>query len=196
MRKTWSRLIVRFAVVFLVCLALFAVFWPRIAPLYTSTIATLARPVFRLVESPNVTVLDVQSDELHVYRKIGEGRIAPVLWFDRYIFFAVVPLIALIMATPGLGIRRRFIRTVGGIAALILLHVGYLVASVELVYGVSAGRALDGWQVAVRILWESAPVLVWIALTAGAWKRVLQSLRAEGIERTGSPSAEPAGAEG
>lgn len=196
MRKTWLSHVIRFALIFIACLAILAVLWPRIAPLQISVVSALARPVFRMIEAPSVTVLDGRDDELWVYRRIGEGRVTPVVWFDRYVFFAVVPLIALLVATPGLGLRRRCVRTIVGLAALFVLHVGYIVASVELIYAASAGRALDTLQVAVRILWESAPVLIWVALTAGSWKRVLQSLRNEGTGRSGSPTAEPVGSKG
>jgi len=196
MKHVMPRAIARFALVFGLTLAVLAAVWPQVSPRYASAVTTLARPVFRLVESPNRTVLDVQGDRLGVYRIVGEGRITPVVVFDRYLFFAVIPLVALLVATPGLGLRRRAVRTAGGLAALLVLHVAYLVVAVELVYAVAAGRSVGGWEIAVRVLWESAPILIWVALTAGAWKRVLRRVRAEGTEKKGSPSAGPVGAEG
>jgi len=196
MKHVMPRAIARFALVFGLTLAVLAAVWPQVSPRYASAVTTLARPVFRLVESPNRTVLDVQGDRLGVYRIVGEGRITPVVVFDRYLFFAVIPLVALLVATPGLGLRRRAVRTAGGLAALLVLHVAYLVVAVELVYAVAAGRSVGGWEIAVRVLWESAPILIWVALTAGAWKRVLQRVRAEGTEKEGSPSAGHVGAEG
>jgi len=196
MRPKLARTVVRFVVIFAVVLCALAVGWPHVAPAYTTAVATLARPVLRAVEAPNVTVLDARGDELGVYRIVGENRIAPVVVFDRYLFFAVVLLVALFAATPGLGVRRRVARTVAGLGLLLVLHVAYLVASVELVYAVAAGRAVGGWQVAVRVLWEAAPILIWVVLTAGAWKRVLAASRAEGIEGSESPIAGPIGAEG
>lgn len=196
MRKSWPSLVIRFALIFIICLGVLALLWPRIAPLQISAVSALARPVFRMIEAPNVTVLDARNDELWVYRRIGEGRVTPVVWFDRYVFFAIVPLIALLMATPGLGLRRRCVRTMVGMATLFFLHVGYIVASVELIYAASAGHALDSLEVAVRVLWESAPVLIWVVLTAGSWRRILQGLRTEGMESSGSPTAEPVGSEG
>ena len=196
MRKSWPSLVIRFALILITCLAVLVVLWPRIAPLQISAVSALARPVFRMIEAPNVTVLDARDNELWVYRRIGEGRVTPVLWFDRYAFFAIVPLIALFMATPGLGLRRRCVRTMVGMAALFVLHVGYIVASVELIYAASSGHALGSLQVAVRVLWESAPVLIWVLLTASSWKRILQSLQTEGMESSGSPAAEPVGSEG
>lgn len=196
MRRPFMRSMVRFGVVFALALAAMAALWPHVSPLYTSTVASVARPVFRLVEEPNVTVLDVQRDELGVYRVIGEGRITPVVLFDRYLYFAVVLMVALFVATPGLGLRRRAARTAVGLVGLFLVHVVYLVASVELIYAVGAGRTVAGWQVAVRVLWESAPILLWGSLTASVWKRVLRNLRTQGKEETEALSTEPVSAEG
>jgi len=177
----------RFVLVFLMALAALAALWSFAAPTYTRGIAALARPLFRLMESPNVTVLDVQGAETWIYRIVGEHEIAAFTWFDRYTFFAIVPLIALFVATPGLGWRRRIVRGLLGIGALSVAHVCYVVASVELAYaamglrtvGPLAARTLDGWQIAVRALWEAAPIAIWVALTYGAWKKVFAQLRNE-----------------
>jgi hypothetical protein len=189
-------ILLRFVLVFAVVTAGLAALWPRVAPPVASAVTALARPVFRLVEEPNLTVLDVQGDTLGVYRIVGEGRIAPVVVFDRYLYFAVVPLLALFAATPGLGLRRRATRAAIAVACLIFIQVGYLVASVELLYAVGAGRAVGEWPVAVRTLWEFAPILLWATLTAGAWMRVLRSLRTEGTQQAQSSTAGPIGAEG
>lgn len=193
---TWSRALLRFVAILLVSLVVLIALWPWVAPLYTSAVSTVARSVFRLVEAPNATVLDVRGGELDVYRIVGEGRITPVVTFEPYVFFAIVPLIALFAATPGLGLRRRLARTVGGLAGLYCLHVAYLVSSVELMYAVSGGQTLEALQVAVRILWEASPITIWILLTAGAWRRLLRSVRVDATERERSQSAGPIGAEG
>jgi len=177
----------RFVLVFLMALAAVAALWSFVSPTYTRGIAALARPLFRLMESPNVTVLDVQGAETWIYRIVGEHEIAAFTWFDRYTFFAIVPLIALFVATPGLRWRRRIVRGLLGIGALSIVHVGYVVASVELAYaamglravGPLAARTLDGWQITVRVLWEAAPIAIWVALTYGAWKKVFAQLRNE-----------------
>jgi hypothetical protein len=193
-RKT-SRLVLRFGLVFVVCLSALAPLWPRIAPAYTNVVAALSRPLFRLVENPSVTTVDPRGDQVWILREVAEGEAAPFTWFDRYTFFAVVALIALFAATPGLGFRYRAVRTAVGLAMLLGIHVVYVVASVELAYSaVIHGRALDGWQVLVRVLWEAAPVLVWVLLTAGIWRRRLRVLRAKG--RNERPAMEPVRAEG
>jgi len=196
MRRPFARTMGTFALVFVAALAGLTALWPHVAPAYTSGVATVARPVFRIVESPNATVLDVQGDELGVYRIVGEGQITPIVVFDRYLCFAVVPLIALFLATPALGVRRRALRLAVALAGLFFVHVVYLVASIELIYAVGAGASVAGWQIAVRVFWEAAPILLWAAFTTSAWKRVLQDIRTQGTDESESLAAEPVGAEG
>jgi len=173
------RLLAQVILIFGVTMVILTVLWPWIAPGCTHVVLVLSRPLFHLVESPNVTVLDIQGAEMWVYRVVGEGQITPVVWFDRYTWFALIPLIALLLATPGLGWVKRFALVAAGLGGLVVIHAVYLVASVELLY--SAGtNPHTGAQVLVRLLWEAAPILIWVALTAGAWRRVLGSLRAAG----------------
>jgi len=182
-----TKTLLRFVVVFLAVTAVLVAFWSAVAPAYSSLVTGLARPLFRLFESPNVSVLEARDAEIWIYRIVGPGEIAPFTWFDRYTFFAIIPLLALLIATPGLGWWRRFARAAAGIGALFLVHAGYLVVSVELSYaaigltsiGPALAKTLDLWQVGVRVLWEAAPVAIWILLTVGAWKRVLQRNRGE-----------------
>ena len=179
--------VLRFVAIFLLVTAVLAGLWSFIAPGYTAVVTGLARPLFRLVEAPNVSVLEARGAEIWIYRIVGPGQIAPFTWFDRYTYFAVIPLLALLAATPGLGWWRRLARLGIGIGALLLIHVGYLLASVELAYaaigldpvGSFLGRTLDLWQVGVRVLWEAAPVAIWVLLTLGAWRRVLRRTRNE-----------------
>ena len=198
----WTRLVLRFVAVFLVVAALLAGIWTFVVPGYTAVVTGLARPLFRWVESPNVSVLEARGAEVWIYRIVGPGEIAPFTWFDRYTFFAVIPLLALLVATPGLGWSRRLTRIGISIGVLFLVHAGYLVASVELSYaaigltpvGPFLARTLDLWQVGVRVLWEAAPVAIWILLTFGSWKRVLRRARDE--RRRESLSVEAIGASG
>ena len=198
----WTRLVLRFVAVFLVVTALLAGIWTFVVPGYTAAVTGLARPLFRWVESPNVSVLEVRGTEVWIYRIVGPEKIAPFTWFDRYTFFAVIPLLALLVATPGLGWSRRLARIGISIGVLFLVHAGYLVASVELSYaaigltpvGPFLARTLDLWQVGVRVLWEAAPMAIWILLTFGTWRRVLRRARDE--RRRESLSVEAIGASG
>jgi len=181
------RLILQFVGWFGLVLVLLTIAWPFIAPAYTQAISHFSRPLLRAFESPNVSVLEANHAELWVYRIVGEGRIAPFTWFDRYTFFALIPLLALLVATPGLRLVQRLTRMGIGFAAIFLAHALYIAVSVELAYaamgltdlGVDtlAARTLEGWQLLVRVLWEALPIALWIGLTGRAWKRQFQMLR-------------------
>jgi len=196
MNRSVLVLVGRFLLIFVAVLALLAGIWRFAAPGYAWAVAGLAGPVFRLMEADDVTRIEARGDELWVLREIMAGRNAPFTWFDRYVFFAIIPLIALFAATPGLGLGARLLRTAGGLLVLLGVHVLYVVASVELSYaaigltrvGPMTARMLDAWQVMVRILWEAAPIAIWFSLTFSAWRRRFAGLRAESVrvERPGS----------
>lgn len=160
----------RFACIFVLCLVALAAAWPWIAGSYSAAVVHVVRPVLHAIEATDPTIVQHTGDEIWVYRRIGEGRVTPVVWFDRYAFFAIVPLLALFMATPGLAWRSRVYRTAGALAVLFLFHVAYIVASIELLYAASGTRSLEGWQLMVRVLWEAAPIIVWVSFTAGVWR--------------------------
>jgi len=192
----WTTELARFVALFLGVMALLVGLWSFLAPAYSTVVMWSARPLFRLFEAPNVTVLDARGAEIWIYRIVGPGEIAPFTWFDRYTFFAVIPLLALLVATPGVGWRRRLVKTSLGIGVLVAIHTAYLIASVELAYvaigltpvGAFLARTLDVWQVGVRVLWEAAPVAIWIALTLPAWKRLLRRVKTE--RRDEAPSGD------
>jgi hypothetical protein len=176
-----SRQAGRFALAFVAALAVLAVAWTFVAPQYGAAVAAAAQPLFRAVERPNVTVLSVEADEVWAFRRVGGDRVAPFMFFDRYAFFAVVPLLALFLATPNLRWGRRAALAAGGVAAMFALHVLYLVVSVELSYsaaGLAAGGTRETAQLAVRLLWEASPIVIWMAFTIGAWRRAFATLQA------------------
>jgi len=176
----------RFLLLFTLALGVLTPLWGLAAPHYGRLAASAARPLFHTVESSDVTVVDTQGGEVWILRRLDDRRVAPFLYFDQYTFFAVIPLIALFAATPGLGVRRRAVRGFAGLVMLFVLQVGYLVAAVELAYaagGLAAtggflSRTLGGWQILVRVLWEAGPVVIWIALTASEWRRLWGGFRA------------------
>jgi len=179
-----TRRIGRFLLVFAVAIAALVPLWGVVAPTYTAAVSTLARPAFRLAESPDVTVLAAQGNELWVYRQVGAQEIAPFTFYDRFAFFAILPLIALLLATPGLRWSRRVGVVLIAVAAQLVLHTALVVASIELAYASmgllpvgSGASAFDVVQILVRLLWEASPVVLWIALTFGAWKRLWMDAR-------------------
>ena len=179
-----SAMLLRFIAIFVAVLVLLALAWPVVAPSYTRLATWAARVGFRTAESPNVSVLELRGDELWVHRIVGPDQIKPFTWFDRYTFFAVIPLIALFVATPGLGRAKRLVRLGISLGLLFLIQTSYVVTSVQLTYaaigltsvGPVAARMLDGWQMTVRVLWEAAPLVLWVAFTACTWARRLREL--------------------
>ena len=180
-----AAMLLRFVGIFMVVLILLALAWPVIAPVTTQLATRVARVGFHIAESPNVSVLEVRGDELWVHRIVGPGQIKPFTWFDRYTFFALIPLIALFVATPGLGWIKRTARLAISLVLLFLIQTSYVVVSVQLTYaaigltsvGPIAARMLDGWQVLVRVLWEAAPLVLWVTFTASTWARQLRGMR-------------------
>ncbi|MDD5646342.1 MAG: hypothetical protein PHW86_04160 [Candidatus Bipolaricaulis sp.] len=181
-----TRAVGRFLLLFALALGVLTPLWSIVAPHYAGLAARAARPVFHAVEAADVTVVDARDGDVWIFRRLDGQRISPFLVFDRFTLFAAIPLIALFVATPGLGVLRRLVRTLVGLGVLFALQVGYLVAAVELGYaaaGLAAGEGVlsatsEGWQVLVRVLWEAGPVAIWIALSAGAWRRLWGELRA------------------
>jgi len=178
-------MLLRFIGIFVAVLILLALAWPVIAPAYTWLATGVSRVWFHVLEAPNVSVLEAKGAELSVYRIVGEGLVRLVAWFDRYTFFAVIPLIALFAATPGLGWKRLLVGLGVCLATLLLIQTAYVAVSVQLLYaamgltyvGPVAARMLDGWQVLVRVLWEAAPLVLWAAFTSRAWAGRLRGMR-------------------
>ena len=170
---------------FLLAFVVLLVVWGYITPVYNQIVASVASPIFRLVESDNVTALRADGSKLLVGRRAGDGTVQPFLYFDPYIYFGLIPLIALLLAVPGPGILRRLKRTLIGIVILFVVHVIYLIGSIELAY-VAVGlhsvspiskRILDWVQVLLRILWQVSPVFIAVLLSASYWRDHLLLLR-------------------
>jgi len=184
--------LLRFAGLFLVFFVLIALVWPFVTPVYNTLIIGIARPVFSLVERPDVTVVKAEGGSIFIYRdEPGMRNPAPFSDYSRYVYFGLVPLLALFLATPNLGRWKRAQLTLMGFAMLAFFHVLYLVGSVELTYvfvgcgevGAVAYRFLDWMQVLLRILWEVSPVIIWLLLTFKYWGRQLLESK-----RTADPS--------
>ena len=187
--------LLRFAGLFLVFFILIALVWPFATPVYNTIIVGIARPVFSLVERPDVTVVKAERGSIFIYRdEPGMRTPAPFSDYSHYVYFGLVPLLALFLATPNLRRWKRAQLALMGLALSASFHVIYLVGSVELTYvfvgcsavGAVAYRFLDWMQVLLRILWEVSPVIIWTLLTFKYWGRPLL----EG-KRTAGPSYFP-----
>jgi len=190
-RKHRSDLL-RFGALFLVAFVALLVVWGYITPVYNHMVASVASPIFRLVESGNVTALQADGSKLLVGRHAADGTIQPFLYFDPYIYFGIIPLIAILIAIPGPGILRRLRQTLIGIAILFIVHVIYLVGSIELTYvavglhpvGAISKRIFDWMQILLRILWQASPVLIAVLLSSRFWRDRLLSLHRKARDRS------------
>ncbi len=185
-------MLLRFVGVFIAVLVILAIAWPAVSPPITRLATTVARVGFHLFESPQASVLEARGDELWVHRIVGPGQIKPFTWFDRYTFFALVPLLALFAATPGLKWIKRLSWTGISLVLLFLIQTSYVVVSVQLTYatigltsvGPLAARLLDSGHVMVRVFREAAPLVLWVAFTASTWARLLQTVRRKAGDRS------------
>jgi hypothetical protein len=181
--------ILRFAIVLSVAFIVLAAVWGSVVPTYNRLVALVAAPVFRAVESDNVTALEARGDQLWVGRRAANGVIEPFSYFDAYVYFGLVPLLALLLATPWGRWARRVWRTLAGLGLLFGMHVIYVVGSVELSYAAvglggaaSTGPLLDWAQILLRIVWQVSPVLIALALAAGVWRSRVRAWRESSLE--------------
>ena len=170
---------------FLIAFVVLFSVWGYIAPVYNHVVATVASPIFNIVERDNVTAIRADGDKLFVGRHVADGTIQPFLYFDPYIYFGLIPLIALLISVPGAGILSRLRRTLIGIVILFAVHVIYLIGSIELTYvavglhtvGATGKRVLDWAQILLRILWQVSPVLIAVLLSVDYWRDRLLAFR-------------------
>lgn len=175
----------RFIVCFLIVFALLAIAWGYMMPGYNKLVVSVAGSAVRVVERDNVTFLQARGDELWIERRRDTGALEDFSYFDPYIYFGLVPLIALLFAIPGPGLLRRMRRTLFGIGLMFLTHVVYIVGSVEMTYAAiglrhvsASGRPILDWaQIFLRIVWQVAPVLIAVLLGMDFWRDRLLMLR-------------------
>ncbi len=184
-RRKRSPGLLSFSGWFLVSFIALLAIWGYITPVYNHMVAAAASPLFNLVEQENVSVVHADGSRLSVGRRSDDGTIQPFLYFDPYIYFGIIPLIALLISVPGAGILSRLRRTSIGIVILFVVHVIYLIGSIELTYvavglhtvGPTSKRLLDWAQILLRILWQVSPVLIAVMLSIGFWRDHLLAIR-------------------
>ena len=174
--------LLRFSGWFALFLIAAALLWPFVAPVYNRMIVTGAGLLLALVEAPNITVVRTDAETAWIYRRVpGISEPQAFSNFSLYTYVGLVPLVALFLATPGLGWKRRGTLTAFGVLLLMLFHIVYLVITVKLLYifcgldevGGVAYRVYDWGQIMVRVIWEASAVLLWMALTFGHWRKLV-----------------------
>ena len=174
-----NRKLTRFAGRFLVFFILVALSWTFVTPLYNRIVVGAAALLFPLIENPSTTFAKAEGDEVLIYRATPGGAKRVLLQgFTRYIYLALVPLLALFLATPDLGVLRRARLVLVGLALLACFHIVYLIAAVKLSHvfwgprqvGGAAYYLCDWMQILTRILWEVVAPLIWTALAFKYWR--------------------------
>jgi len=170
--------LLRFAAVAFAALLITSAIWLWAAPLYNRAVSGTARAILAVVEHPRQTTVEIQGDGVVFERLDAQSGIArPFVEFDFFVYFGVVPFVALLLATPMIPWRKRAALLITGLGLLILLHAAYLVGAVRLLYVITgldpvkpSSRGFYDWaQIALRVLWEASGVLVWAALAARHW---------------------------
>jgi hypothetical protein len=161
---------VRFFVVFLATFALLLVVW-KSTPVSDWYIAGVLEFAGAVGPPLHGWVLQPGSVPTWVH---GADRVGTAIQFDA-LAVGVVPLIALLTATPGLRWRRRSIRMVVGTATLLLVD-GLLVALFPLlVFYKNAFTDVIGTFLGL-VAFVGAPVIIWFGLTFHELRDWLPSL--------------------
>jgi len=177
-RRSSKSGLLRFAGVALALLIATSAVWLWIAPMYNRAVSGTAEVLLTVFEHPRETAVMIESDGVTFERMDAQSGMArPFLTFDFYVYFGVVPFVALLLATPGIPWRKRLALLAAGLGLLILLHAAYLVGAVRLLYVIvglnsveASARGFYDWgQVVLRVLWEASGVLVWVALAVRRW---------------------------
>ncbi len=168
----------KFAALAVAALLVTSIVWLWVAPCYNRAVSGTAEALLAVLEHPRETAVRIETGGV-LFERIdaGSGTSQPFVAFDFYVYFGVVPFVALLLATPKIPWRRRAVLLAAGLGLLILLHAVYLVGAVRLLYVIcglepvepSAKGFYDWAQVALRVLWEASGVLVWAALAVRRW---------------------------
>ncbi|MFB6286913.1 MAG: YecA family protein [Candidatus Bipolaricaulia bacterium] len=100
--------------------------WGILAPVYSGVIFQLGTAVLGLDPTVSVTIAENVSGVPTVYQ-LANGAEQPVFRFDRVgLFYNTIVLLALMLAVPGWGWRRRAPRLGIALGLLALTHVGFV----------------------------------------------------------------------
>lgn len=161
-QRRWRRVLVFGLRFFLAAPACLAVWW-FVLPFYAHALGVLCRPVINLGTGPRVTSVDVaRSGVLDTKTALcfetdsGTRRLA-----IGQLVTNVAPFAALMLATGGLGVRRRLGLTLLGLAVLGGAHAAFVLLAFTLA---NTGRSGTDLPVAFGQLVITLPFLLWLVL--------------------------------
>jgi hypothetical protein len=167
---------VRFLATFLVVFAVLLVAWSKLDASRRYTAAVLASAA---VVGPTLhgwvletnAAADAQPVWVH-----GNNRVRAAIQFDA-LAVGLVPVLALLAATPGLALRRRALLMVVGAALSFLVDALIVALFPLLVFYQNAFTDVIGTFLGL-IAFVGAPVIIWGALTFPQLRQMLPALRA------------------
>lgn len=187
------KILLRFGARFLAYFLPLTGLWLFIAPLYSSVIFTVVNLIFQL-DHPPLARVGQAGDGLYAYHLEASGPVA-VFEFERSgLFFNLILLIALLLATPGLRPLVRLKRVALASALTAIVHVLFVVFQVKAQF-VNLGLISTASWAAYGLNWLAVlfgplgeglfPLLIAGVLSWRAWAQVL------GLQPRLQPSVSP-----
>jgi hypothetical protein len=151
----------RFLLRFLLCIAILLVVWSRspLARLYSDAVVAIAA---RLGPPLHGWVLDQPPPPARPVWRQGDHRVEAALQFDA-LAVGVVPLLALILATPGIKPGRRLLRCLLGASGNLLISAAIVTAFPLLVFYKNVFTDILGTFLGL-IAFVGAPAILWFVL--------------------------------
>lgn len=176
-----SRLL-RFSGMFLLSFALLSLAWPLFAPGYNRLVVGMSNKLLALIEEPLIITLKPQGENVLIYQNDRTGEEPQLVKAYRgYMYFNLILLLALFLATPRLRLLQRLKLTLIALITLLVFHAVDVTtrgveqyvdqASITVTHSYSVTwRYLFYWFGAVLSVGEKlAPLLIWGILTFKYW---------------------------
>ena len=131
--------------------------WPGLQPWYSARVAGTASLLLGVIErGERITTLRPDGAVVHIQSGLNENTNEPVMSVSAdLLHFYVVLVVSLVLAWPGLPIRRRLALLAVSVAGLFLYHVIVILIKVEHVYAVALTEvSLRNYSDAERWFWE------------------------------------------
>lgn len=116
----------------------------------------------------------------------GENKVRAAIQFDA-LAVSVVPAVALLAATPGLGLRRRALLVAAGTGLCFVISATILALFPVLVFYQNPFTDIIGTFLGL-VAFVGTPVIVWVTLTFPELRRVLPALQRRESAAAGRPS--------